>query len=185
MNELENDIFTLTEEQAHRLMAERTKKLALVQVERATSQTLEIATFNLGTERYAIESVHIREIAAFNGLTRVPGTPDFIAGVINLHGQIVALIDLRKLFGIASGALLEGSKVIVLGKDRIEFAIIVDSVDRIVKVNQTDLQDSQDIVTGTAGEYVLGVTIDALIVLDGRALLEDKRLFVNQMTDLH
>ncbi len=60
---------------------------------------MEVVSFTLASETYAIET-GIREIAAFNTISRVPGAPDFIAGVINLHGQIVALIDLKKLFGL-------------------------------------------------------------------------------------
>jgi len=173
----------LTDEQALALMEERARKLARVEQREQVIEDLEVATFALANERYAVESKHIREIAPFTGLTRVPGAPDFVAGVVNLHGQIVAIIDIRRLSGLPHGKPDSDSKVIVLGHERTEFAIIADSVDRIERFNRSELLEPPDGVSGIGREHMLGVTLEALIVLDGEALMNDKRLVINQTSD--
>jgi purine-binding chemotaxis protein CheW len=178
-----DDVFKLSPARAEKLMRERALKLASVSANQQKIFDMELVSFALSAETYAIETCNIREIAAFHSLSRVPGAPDFIAGVINLHGQIVALVDLKKVFGLQSTEWSDEAKVIILGTERTEFGIIADSVDTVLKIQSSDLRDPPDTITGAGRDHLLGVTLDALIVLDGKAMIQDKRLFVNQTND--
>lgn len=170
----------LSPERALELMLERTAKLSRRQEEKAI-EDMEVLTFKLERETYAIESKYIRKIVPFTGFTRVPGAPDFLVGVINLHGHIVAIIDLKPIYGLGSEMQDENSKmIIVIGFERTEFAILADSVETFVKLNRTDLTEPPDIVNGAGKEHFLGIRLDALIVLDGDALIADRRLYINE-----
>ncbi len=172
--------YKLSESRAEELMRERAEKLANISANQQKNFDMEVVSFLLASETYAIETRYIREIAALSSLTRVPGAPDFIAGVINLHGQIVALMDLKKLFGLPNTEWNADAKVLILGTEHTEFGIIADSVDTVLKMQRSDLHDPPDTISGAGRDHLLGVTLEALIVLDGKAMIQDKRLFVNQ-----
>ncbi|MCC7531036.1 MAG: purine-binding chemotaxis protein CheW [Candidatus Melainabacteria bacterium] len=178
-----DDAFKLSPARAEKLMRERAFKLASVSANEQKIFDMELVSFALSAETYAIETCNIREIAALHSISRVPGAPDFIAGVINLHGQIVALVDLKKVFGLQSTEWSAEAKVLILGTERTEFGIVADSVDTVLKIQSSDLREPPDTITGAGRDHLLGVTLEALIVLDGKAMIQDKRLFVNQTND--
>ncbi len=176
-------VYTLSQSRAKELMKERAIKLANVGASEQKTFDMEVVSFLLDSETYALETCNIREISALHSISRVPGAPDFIAGVMNLHGQIVALVDLKKVFGLQSMEWGAEAKVLILGTDHLEFGIIADSVNTVLKIQSSDLHDPPDTITGAGRDHLLGVTLDALIVLDGKAMIQDKRLFVNQTND--
>src|ERR1700681_2590456 len=107
------------------VMEERARKLA-----RASSRDLqaasllEVATFVLANEHYAIETHYVQKVVRLTEYTPVPGTPDFLVGVVNLRGDVLAVIDLRKFFGLPPRGLTDLSRVIVLGGDRPEVGVL-------------------------------------------------------------
>lgn len=140
-----------------------------------------IVAFTLGAERYGIEMKWIRAVIRFTDLTPVPGAPAFVTGVINYRGEIVAVIDLRALFGIKAGGLVDMLNVIVVGSERAEFGILASRVLETLYVRGEELARSPlEALGGADGELIKGVARDALVVLDGRQLLTDRRLFVNE-----
>lgn len=171
----------LSPERDKALMDERARTLARVpaQAPRA-GEMIELATFALANERYGVERRYVREIVRLTGFTPVPGTSDFLVGVINLRGEILAVFDLRKLLGISESAFSEQSRVIVLGGEHIELGLLADAADEVSVLRADELLEPPGSVAGIGREYVRGVTKDALIVLDGDVLLKDVRLFIDQ-----
>jgi purine-binding chemotaxis protein CheW len=140
-----------------------------------------IVAFTLGAERYGIEMEWIREVVRFTDLTPVPGAPALVAGMINYRGEIVAVIDLRELFGIKASGLVDMLSVIVVGSERAEFGVLASRVLETVSVHGEELARSPlEAVGGAGGELVKGIARDALVVLDGQRLLTDRRLFVDE-----
>ena len=137
----------------------------------------------LDKERYAIETRHVREVLRVRGCTPLPGTPEFLVGITNLRGQILAVLDLRTFFGIASQQASELSRVIVLGHERVEFGVLADVVFEVIVLRIDELCDPPGSVGSIAREYLRGVTGDALILLDGAILLQDPRLFIDLAED--
>jgi purine-binding chemotaxis protein CheW len=149
--------------------------------EPAATEVLNVVAFTLGQERYGIEMSWIREITRLPHLALVPGAPAFVAGVINYRGEIVAVFDLRTLLGTASRGLVDMLRVVVVGSERAEFGILASRVLQAETVRPEELSRKPlKSVAGVGGTLVMGVTRDALIVLDGRKLLSDPRLFVNE-----
>ena len=144
---------------------------------------LDVVTFSLANEDYAIELGYVHKIVPLIELTPVPGTPDFIVGVINLRGEILPIVDLHRLYGMARTGWTDQSWVIVLGGERNEFALLADKVHEVITLRTDQVLDWQGSATGVGRQFVRGVTEGALIVLDGAALLQDDRLFIDQGGD--
>jgi len=166
-------------ERATAIMDARARALARVPAPpRRADTSLEVVLFALGRERYAIEARFVREVARLVDFTPVPGTPDFIVGVTNLRGDVLALVDLRRFFGVAPQDLTDQSRAIVLGRDRVEFAILADAAHGLTDLASDDLVPPAGEVSALGRSFLRGVTAEALLVLDGAALLAERRLTV-------
>jgi purine-binding chemotaxis protein CheW len=170
----------LSQDRIRALMDERARTLARPVEPAEPADTLDVMTFALATERYAIETQYVREVVRLRELTPVPGAPEFVLGVTNLRGEVLCLVDLRRFFGVPSTDITERSRMIVMGTERTEFGVLVDETFEIARLRPDDIVSSPASVAGAAKEYVVGVTRGALIVVNGAALLSDPRLYVNQ-----
>jgi len=162
------------------LMDQRARALARPPAQSEETDALAIITFALGSERYAIETEYVREVVRLADFSAVPGAPDFILGVTNLRGEVLCLVDLRTFFDVPSKGLTDLSRIVVVGIETAEFGILVDEAFEMTTLRPNDIVPPPESVAGVGREYLLGVTREALIVLDGAALLRDPRLFVNQ-----
>jgi purine-binding chemotaxis protein CheW len=171
-------------ERIREVLVERARRLALV-AERpeAAFGALELLPFRLGREHYAIETRYAREVVRLTDFTSVPSAEDFLLGVANLRGEIVPVFDLMLFFGFASQGLSDRSRVIVVGAAEVEFGIIADTVQAVMHLPAEALVADAAFEGERGGECVRGVTRDAMIVLDGAALLKDRRLFIGSPPD--
>jgi purine-binding chemotaxis protein CheW len=171
----------LPPDRARAVLEERARALARpLQVAAPEAATLRLVTFGLANERYAIEARHVREVVRLTGYTPVPGAPDFLLGVMNLRGEVVAVLDLGKFLGAAARGVSDLSRVLVLGGDRPEFGVLADAAHDVVTLPADAIREPPPSVAGIGREYLLGVTADALVVLDAAVLLRDPRLFIDQ-----
>ena len=171
-------------ESTRAILAERARLLARVpDPPPNATEILTVATFALGNEQYAIESRLLRGIVRVSDVTPVPDTPGYLVGVANVRGEMLPLVDLRKLFGVTVKGLTDLSRIAVLGLERAELGLLADAVHEVTTLRRDDLLGPPGPVAGIGPDYLLGVTEDALIVLDGEALLADPRLFVGYDAD--
>jgi len=168
-------------ERTREILEGRARKLAQQPAEvRDIGTTLDILTFTLANERYGLEAHYVREVLRFTEFTPVPGVPEFIIGVTNLRGEIVPVVDLRLFFALPSKGLTDRSRVVICGRTAIEFGIVADSVENVARLPVADLL-ADSVFEGECGQdCVRGIARDALIVLDGSALLSDRRLFIDE-----
>ncbi len=170
----------LSPERAKAVLDERARALARVPpAPPRAGEVLEIVTFALGPERYALETRFVREVVRLTDYARLPGASPFLAGVLNLRGEIVALMDLRAFFDLPAGAT-ESSRVLVIGDGRAEFGVAVDAASEVAALRLDEVHVPPEGAAGTGRECIRGVTADALILLDGAELLRDGRLFIDQ-----
>lgn len=166
-------------DRAKAIMDGRARALAQVPApSRPPGAHLDVVLFGLGRERYAIETRFIREVVRLADFTPVPGTPDFVLGVTNLRGVVLAVVDLRRFFNITPKGLTDQSRVIVLGTERVEFGILADETHGQMDLATEEILDPPSEVSGIGRAYLRGVSREALIILDGTALLGDERLIV-------
>jgi purine-binding chemotaxis protein CheW len=106
-----------------------------------------------------------------------------LVGITNLRGEILPVFDLRALLGLSRRALDDLSRLVVVGRARPEFGILADSTRELCALPRAELLSPPASVSEQARSYMRGVTKDALVVLDGAVLLEDRRLYCDQGED--
>jgi purine-binding chemotaxis protein CheW len=170
-------------EQTRRILEARARVAAKPPVKPDNTERLEVLAFSLASESYGVEACHVREVCQLRELTAVPCTPPFVAGVMNLRGRIIAIVDLRKLFELQAKGLTELNRVIVLAGRDSELGLLADSIDGVRSVAVSDLQGSLATLTGIRDRFLKGVTGQMLAVLDGGRLLADDGLKVNEQVN--
>jgi purine-binding chemotaxis protein CheW len=171
----------LSRERARAVMDERARILARVPAAPPQAgDVLDVVTFALANERYGIEARYVREIVRLVDFTPVPGVPDFIIGLVNLRGEILVVVDLRRFLGVTAKGLTDLSRVIVLGSGHAEFGVLADEVHEVTTLRVDEAHEPPESVVGVGRAHLRGVTEHALILLNGAVLLNDARLFVDQ-----
>ena len=148
--------------------------------ERTGEETVEVVELLLAQEAYGIESSYVREVYPLKGLTPLPGTPPFVLGIINVRGQIVSVIDLRKFFELPEQEITESSKVIILRHEAMEFGILADAISGVRAIPLAEIQPPLPTLTGIRAEYLRGVTNERLVVLDAEKILTDRKIIVHE-----
>lgn len=150
-----------------------------VEEEKAFSPIIQLITFMLANETYGLESEYIREVYPLKEFTPLPGVPRYVLGIINVHGQIIPVIDLKKLFSLPEQGLTELNKVIILQNEQMEFGILADLVHGTNNIEVGEIRKAPHTLNGIGQEYLKGVTKERLIVLNAAKLLNDKDIVVN------
>jgi purine-binding chemotaxis protein CheW len=167
-------------ERAEAVLAERARSLARrPPAEPSAGELLEVLTFVLGRERYALESRHVREVVRLVDFTPVPGTPPFFIGIVNLRGEILPVVDLRRFFDTSARGVTDLARIVVLGGARADLGLLADRVEDMRSLRRIDVLEAPPSVSARGREHLLGVTAEALCVLDGEMLLRDDRLVVD------
>jgi len=166
-------------ERARAILEERARLLARPPpAEVRAADRLELLIFSLSGETYALETRSVREVARFADFTGLPGASPFLLGVTNLRGEILPVFDLRRLAGIAPKGLTDLSRLLVLGEDREELGLLADDVREVKTIRREEVLDPPEELAAIGRGLLLGVTKEAVIVLDGGGLLRDERLFL-------
>jgi purine-binding chemotaxis protein CheW len=144
---------------------------------------IEVMTFLLASERYALETRYIREVWPLTSYIPVPHTPPFVTGVTNVHGAICSIVDLKQFFSLPSNSLTNLNKLVILECGEMCFGILADDVLGTESISKRELS-STDEWQGIDSTYLTGITCDRLIVLDAERILTDKRLIVNETVEI-
>ncbi|OGW57634.1 MAG: chemotaxis protein [Nitrospirae bacterium RIFCSPLOW2_12_42_9] len=177
--------FQPTGEALQRILGERAKILAGGAEDKSErGEYLEVAEFLLAHERYAIETRHIREVYSVTDLTPIPCTPPFVFGIINVRGEIVSVIDIKKFFDLPEKGITDLNKAIILQSKDIEIGILVDAVLGVRNIFITELEGSLPTLTGIREEYLKGITKERQVILDAEKLLSDRRIIVDEKVQL-
>ena len=161
-----------------RILKARAEVLARESEETKDKDSFEIVEFLLANEYYGIESRYIREVYPIKDYTPLPGTPSFVLGLINVRGQIVSVINIKKFFDMPDKGISDLNKVIIIHDDMMEFGILADEILGVKAVIRGELQLAPPTFSGVLAEYILGVGDGHTIVLDAQKLLRDKKVVV-------
>lgn len=163
------------------VLAERAAKLARPEYGAVPEETAEILRFQLAYRQYAIEMRYVREVILTGEITPVPGTPDFIAGICAVRGQIISLVDLRALFLIPEKGLTDLNRVIVLTDGRLTFGILADTIRGVGTIPLDQVSPPAAIDTCPGGRYMMGIFTGDLQVIDASALLSDPAIIIDEV----
>ena len=123
----------------------------------------EYLTFSLAEEEYGVDILRVQELRGWETATRVPNSPGFVKGVLNLRGAIVPIIDLRERFNLPVSDYTETTVVIVLsvndGPDNNErtMGVVVDSISDVVHAKISDIQSTPKFGSSLDTEYISGL----------------------------
>ena len=157
-------------------------KLMAYAVERVRSEDLgiEVLVFGVADQRCAIATRFVFEMLPLPAMTQLPGVNPHIAGVCSVRGQILLVVDLVQLFAFPAATTEGEPQLLILGAERPEFGVIVHSRGQAVRLPRSAVARSPELPAPALGNCASGVTSDGLLLLDGRELLKDPRLYVNQ-----
>ena len=142
--------------------------------------SLEVVCFLLGQEKYGIESRYVREVCPLNDLTLLPGAPSFVLGIVNMHGKVLSVIDIREFFDLPQRGVGDLDRLIVLQHGSMEFALFCNAILEVVEVPTSELQSDLPTLTDLRAKYLKGVTGDRVAILDGAKLLSDEKMIVRE-----
>jgi purine-binding chemotaxis protein CheW len=164
-----------------RLLRRRAEVLAAQPEQAADAEQMEIIEFMLAEERYGVATALVREVCPLLELTPVPCTPGYVLGIIDVRGEFISVIDIKKFFDLAEQGLSDLNKVIVLAAGSMTFGILADEIIAVSNIASTELQAPPPTLTTVRSEYLLGVTGEHLALIDAEKLLGDRNLVVNEV----
>lgn len=150
---------------------------------------LQYLTFTLGDEVFAMDIRTVREIIQHASMTTVPLMPDFVRGVINLRGAVVAVIDLQSRFGRGQAQIGKKTCIVIFDAsregERIELGLMVDAVSEVVDISPADIEPPPQFGVSIQREFIKGmgkVDGEFIVILESnRALdLEEMALMAEQ-----
>jgi purine-binding chemotaxis protein CheW len=127
---------------------------------------VQIVTFRLGQEEYGVDIMKVQEIILLGEITRVPEVPDFVEGVINLRGNVIPIVDLRKRFRITGTDHTEATRIVVLNVHGKTIGAIVDAVSEVLRTSSAEIEPAPPTISGMGRDYLKG-----LIKLEKRLLI--------------
>jgi purine-binding chemotaxis protein CheW len=142
---------------------------------------IQLVGFTIGKELFGVDILMVQEIIRAAPITPVPNSPDFVEGVINLRGNILPVIDLRKRLNLYSGAVEQKDTwILILDIQNKITGFIVDSVTEVLKIQEETIETPPDIITaGLESQYLRGVCDigpQLLILLDFQRILLQEEL---------
>lgn len=120
-------------------------------------EEIKVIVFGLANEEYGIEVEKVRTIERMIPITRVPKTPAFIKGVINLRGVVLPVIDLRGRFNLAETEQTESSRIIIVAVNDLEVGFIVDTANDVIDIDTDTIDSPPEVVGGIKAKYLHGV----------------------------
>jgi purine-binding chemotaxis protein CheW len=136
----------------------------------------QLVVFRLGKEEYAVPIAQVKEIIHYKGATKMPNTPSYMEGIINLRGKVIPVVELAMRFGIGAGNTVDRRVVIVETAGQ-EVGIIVDEVTEVIRLQETAIEPVPAMSAST--DYVRGIGKDndrLLIILDLAKLFRNDEL---------
>ena len=143
---------------------------------------MQLVGFGIGREKFGVDILAVQEIIRSTEVTPVPNSPSFVEGVINLRGDIIPVIDLRKRLSLyLADNKVEKDWVLILSIGNRVVGFIVDNVSEVLKIPEDDIDPPPNIViAGLENQYIRGVCeIDnkLLIILDFESVLFNEEYY--------
>ena len=131
-----------------------------------STELLQLVGFQLGNEEYGIDILKVQEINRVTEITKIPQSPEYVEGVINLRGNIIPIIDLRKRFQMPEREHDKQTRIVVGEIDDRTVGFIVDAVSEVIRLPANTVEPPPEIVSGEKAQYIKGVG-----KLEGRLLM--------------
>lgn len=139
----------------------------------------QIVVFKLHDQLYGASIASVLEIIRVEAVTRVPGTPSFIEGIINLRGKVVPVMDLGVRFGLPPSSVSDTTRIIIVEAGGVTMGMIVDSVSEVLRLPASSLEPVPALISAYGNEALKGVALvgDRMVIMLelGKLLYDDER----------
>lgn len=135
-------------------------------MERFINDENQFVVFRLGRETYALDISAVLEIITMQNITEVPGTDEYIDGIINLRGRVIPVLNLHKKFGLSGGDFTRATRIVVVEVNSCSIGMLVDEVSEVVNISRDSIEKPSEIMVGADSEYLAGVA-----KVDGRLII--------------
>jgi purine-binding chemotaxis protein CheW len=147
---------------------------------KTSEEDIQVVVFKLGTDEYCVPVFQAREIQTYTFPTRIPNTPPFVEGVINLRGQIIPVLDLKKRFDSGTTEIKPATRIIIIEVEGELLGILVDSVLEVLKIQKNRFEPPPPaVVTSINNNYISGIGMHEnrlLILIDLVKVLNEEEL---------
>ena len=123
----------------------------------APEPLVQLCTFRVGGEDYAVDIMRVREIIQPLPVTSVPRAPPFIEGVVRIRGDVIPVVDVRKRFGLPAAAPERRNKLVVVTMAGRRLALVVDEVCEVIRIPRSDIRPAPALVGEGGPRFFLGV----------------------------
>lgn len=164
-------------EKGHLELVEETKKRGVN--EKVIDLDLQVVVFRLGDGVFGAEISQVEEIIKMPEITRMPSAPEFVEGIINLRGDVMTIMDLRKKLGLSVTETSEETRIIIAETSGYTLGLIVDSVREVITLKDKDIDAASSAKVKYDSDFVRGVAKlpdGLLILLDLTKMLSEKEL---------
>ncbi|WOV86101.1 chemotaxis protein CheW [Sporosarcina oncorhynchi] len=120
-------------------------------------EEMKVIVFQLMDKEYAIEVDVVESIEKLISITKVPRTPSYVYGVINLRGLVTPIVDLRERFGLEVKALDDSSRIIIVSMEDFEVGLIVDDANDVFDIPMSSIEPQPEVVGTIESEFIAGV----------------------------
>lgn len=134
-------------------------------------------SFNLNSNTYCIALDYVKEVLKDTSITNVPGTPDFIEGIMNLRGDYITVINLKNFLGLEAGVVTEKKPVIIIKCNELKLAFLIDKINELFEFQQDDINDLGD--RYFSNEFIYNNTL--YTILNVEKIASDKRIIITDM----
>ncbi len=117
----------------------------------------QVVRFMIAGESFGVEISRVHEIVTVPEITKVPDTPDFLEGIINLRGKIISVMDLRKKLRLDGAQRSKKNRILVTEMDGKVVGLIVDEVSEVLRINPDRIEPPPEMVSSVGAEYITGV----------------------------
>ena len=141
------------------------------------ARIIQLIVFDLADEKFCVDIEEVREIIRAGNITSIPDSPDFIKGLANVRGDIIAAIDLKTRLFLPVKKAQEAKHVIITRQEKSPFGLIVDEVTEVLRIPETDIKEPPEVIAKIHKEFVKGViTLEdrLIIMLDLVKILSDQ-----------
>jgi purine-binding chemotaxis protein CheW len=146
-------------------------------------ELIQLVSFKLGEEEYGVNVLKVREIIRMPCITRVPNTPHYIVGVINLRGKVIPIISMRTRFGLMEIESSNQTRIMVMDMEGELMGFVVDAVSEVIRIAESEIQPPPAVVNSAVEQECLAGVINQtdrlLFFLDLEKLIsqDERRLF--------
>jgi purine-binding chemotaxis protein CheW len=148
-----------------------------------SDELLQLVSFTIGTEEFGVDILKVQEINRMVDVTRVPNTPEYVDGIINLRGKVIPIIDLRRRFRMERKLKDKNTRIIVVELNGRVLGFVVDAVSEVLRIPKSVTEAPPPIIAGIDADYITAIAKlenHLLILLDLERILTVAECAENQ-----